>query len=133
MLSTDTIDLALNPSTGDLAVGVDLSLSSGPSGVAQAVGIAIALIAGEVFFDLDAGVPYFERDGVLATKAIFGQKYDQAKAIAAFPSTILAVPPVDAISSLTVTFTPTTRALSVLWQAQTTFDDTPADSLALGT
>lgn len=133
MLSTDPIDLLLNTSTGDVVVGTDLSLSRGVAGVVQAVRVRIALIAGEWFLDLDAGIPYFERIGVVAAKAIFGQKYSQAKAIAAFRAAILSTPGVVSVRSLTITFSGLTRALTVLWSAQTAFGDTPTDSLVLGT
>jgi hypothetical protein len=93
----------------------------------------MSMIAGEWFLDLDAGVPYFERDGVPASKAIFGQKYDQAKALRAFRAALESTPGVVAITQLTVMFNAASRALAVTWRATTTFGDTPIDTLALGT
>ena len=130
MLATDSIDLLLNAVTGDLAIPP--VLSSNFAGVVQAARVRLATIAGEWFLDLDAGVPYYERSGVAAAKAIFGQKFDQAKAIAAFRTAILSTPGIVSISTLTVFFTGTTRAITVQWQARTVFGDTPVDTLALG-
>jgi hypothetical protein len=133
MLSTDPIDLLLDPSTGDLVVQADLALSSGLGAVVQAARIRMAMIAGEWFLDLDAGLPYFERDGVDASRAIFGQRFDQDKALRAFRDALEGTPGVVAIAQLDVAFDVRSRAMTVTWRATTSFGDTPIDTLALGT
>ena len=133
MLSTDPIDLALDPSTGDLLIASGrLSLTSGVAAVVQGIRIRLQLIAGEWFLDLDAGVRYFPRDGVDARLAIFGAKFDETKAAREFRAAILATPGVLAVTQLAIDFDGRTRAMSVRWQASTVFGDTPADVLALG-
>jgi hypothetical protein len=130
VLSTDPIDFMLNTSTGDVVIPP--VLTTGVAAVVQGCRIAMATIAGEWFLDLDQGVPYFERVGVDAAHAIFGQKYDQAKALVAFRAALLKVAGVLSISTLTVTFDGPSRSLTVLWAVKTAFGDTPVDTLALG-
>lgn len=130
MLITDPIDFLLNLTTGDMVIPP--VLSRGIAGFMQAVRIRLALIAGEWFLDLDAGVRYYERVGVTAAQAIFAQKYDQAKAISEFRKAITSTPGFLSLSTLTVTFAGPTRAMSVQWAAMTVFGNTPVDTLALG-
>jgi len=133
MLSADPVDLPLDPATGDLTfTNGRLVLTTGVPAVIQGARIRMQTIAGEWFLDLDTGVPYFERDGVPAAKAILGQKFSVAKASAAFRKQIFDTPGVTAVTALNVSFDGPTRALNVNWQAETAFGDTPADSLAAG-
>lgn len=132
MLLTDPIDLLTNAVTNDIVITTDLALTSGIAGVMQSVRIRLATFAGEWFLDLDLGVPFFERDGVSRTRAIFGQKFDQTKAINEFRKIILSTPGIVSVTKLQVSFVGTTRAMTALWQAQTAFGDTPVDSLSLG-
>ena len=132
-LSTDPIDLLLNTSTGDLVVGVDLALSTGVAAVVQSARIAMSKIRGEDFLDLDDGVPLFERVGVTAAQAIFGQKFNQGKAVSAYRAALGSVAGVTTINRLDVAFNGSTRAMAVTWSAKTVFGDTPVDTLALGT
>lgn len=133
MLSTDPIDLALDPVTGDLAfTGGALTLTSGTAAVTQGARIRLRLIAGEWFADRDAGVPYLERDGVTADQALLGQKFSAAKVSRAIRRALLVTPGVDAVPQLAVDYDGRTRAASVTWQVRTAFGDTAADSLALG-
>lgn len=129
-LSTDPIDLLVNTVTGDVVF--PLTFSKGLAGVVQSARVALAMVAGEWFLDLDAGVRYFERDGVAAADALFGQKYDQAKAIGEFRRVLTQVAGIVTINSLAVTFVGATRAMTVTWSASTVFGDTPPDTLALG-
>lgn len=137
LLSTAPLDLAIDPVSGDLvfAANGDLSLSMGTPGVVQGCRIAMLLVAGEWFLDLDAGIPLFERDGVTAAQAILGGKFNKVKARDTFYTALAAVAGVVAIVSLTVDFTDVLppRTLNVAWTVQTAFGDTPSDSLALGT
>jgi hypothetical protein len=133
VISTDLVDLPIDPVTGDLAfVNGTLTLTSGIAAVAQGIRIRLQMIRGEWFLDLDAGVPYYERDGVLARDAIFAQKWNQAKALRAFRDAILSTPGVDELVQLDITFNPFTRGITVTWQATTAFGDTVADTLATG-
>lgn len=132
MLATEPVDLLLNVVTGDLVITTDLSLSSGFPAVVQSARIAMATFAGEWFMNLDAGVPYFERSGIPAAKALFAQKYNQGRAVAAFRTALAAVHGVTSINRLDVAFNASTRAMAVTWQARTVFGDTPVDTLALG-
>lgn len=132
MLTTDTLDLALN-SSGDLIVtGGDMQISSGEDGVAKLIRIAILLFRGEWFLNLDAGVPYLERQGVPASEAIMGQAFDKAKIESAFRDAILGVSGVAQVTSLAATYVSSTRTLNVAWTVQTTFGGTVTDFLAQG-
>ena len=129
LLVTDPIDLLLD-SSGDLVIeNGDLAFSSGVDGVGQAIRVAVRLVRGEWFLNLDAGVPWLERDGVDSSEAILGQQFQEAKAISAFRDAIIAVPGVAAIDSLTATYDNTTRLLTIAWSVTTVFDNTVADSL----
>jgi hypothetical protein len=132
MLRSDPIDLLVNALTNDVVITTDLALTSGVAGVMQAVRIRLATIAGEWFLDLDLGIPLFERVGVSTARAIFGQKFDQTKAANEFRKAILSTPGIVSVTSLEVTFDGKTRAMTVIWGAQTAFGDTPVDTLTLG-
>lgn len=134
MLSADLIDIPIDPSSGDIVLtGGKIIMTSGVPAVVQGARIRMQMIAGEWFLDLDAGVPYFERVGVLATKALFGQKYDQSKNERAYRAALVATPGVlQPINSLNVSFIGTTRATTVTWSAKTAFGDTASDTLTTG-
>lgn len=133
MLSTDPVDLPIDPVTGDLAfVNGRLVFTTGVPAVIQGARIRMLKIRGEDFLDLDDGVPYFERDGVDASEALLGQKFNVGKATRAFAEQLDVTPGVVAVSALDVKFDGKTRGLSVNWRALTEFGDTAADSLAKG-
>ncbi len=137
ILITDEIDWLLDPATGDFPLG-DITMSRGIAAVLQGARIRLRMVAGEWFRNLDAGVRLFERDGVTAAQALIGQKFSRIKAIREFRRAlvgdralnvagvpgIIAVPILDA-SALG-------RVLSITWQAQTAFGDTPVDRLTVG-
>lgn len=129
-LAAASLDVALD-ANGDFATGADggLYMIGGLDGVVQLCRIALAMVCGEWFLDLDRGVKYFEREGVTAREAILGQKFDAVKAAAEFRRAILGVPDVVAITRLDVSFDAATRAMSVAWSASTAFGDTPVDTL----
>lgn len=131
MLATDARDLLLD-ADGDLVMGADLEFASGLSAVAQAVKIVVQTFRGEWFLDLDFGVPYFERDGVPASEALLGQRFNETKARAAFRDAILSVDGVDSLEELNVTFNVSTRRLDVTWRTLTVFGETSEDTLELG-
>lgn len=133
MLITDPVDLPVDAASGDLVLTAGkVILTTGVTAAVQGVRIRLQMIAGEWFLDLDAGVPYFERVGVPAAKAIYGQKYDQGKAERAIRTAIAAAPGIVKVGAVNVVFTGSTRGISTTWQAATAFGDTPADTLALG-
>ena len=133
ILSTDPIDIPLDPITGDLVItNGRLVPTTGISAVIQGVRRRIQMIAGEWFLDLDYGVRWFERAGVPAASAIFGQKFDQAKCDLELRRAILATPGVTSVIKMDIFYSSTTRALSVAWQARCVFGDTPVDTIAIG-
>lgn len=135
LLSTDPVDLLLD-SSGDLVIeNGDLVLTlagDDPGGVGQLIREAVLLVKGEWFLDLDAGVAYFERDGVDASEAILGQTFDAAKCETAFREAIAAVAGVDTVVSVSATFDDGTRLATIAWVVTTTFGNTVADSLTKG-
>lgn len=133
ILSTDPIDIPLDPITGDLVItNGRLVPTTGIAAVIQGVRRRIQMIAGEWFLDLDYGVRWFERAGVPAASAIFGQKFDQSKCDIELRRAILATPGVTSVIKMDISYSSTTRALSVAWQARCTFGDTPVDTIAIG-
>lgn len=133
ILSTDPIDFPLDPVTGDLVIANGrLIATTGLTAVVQGVRRRIQMIAGEWYLDLDYGVRWFERAGVPAASAIFGQKFDQAKCDLELRRAILATPGVTSVIKMDISYSSTTRALSVSWQARCVFGDTPVDTIAIG-
>ena len=133
ILSTDPIDFPLDPVTGDLVItNGRLIATTGLTAVVQGVRRRIQMIAGEWYLDLDYGVRWFERSGVPAASAIFGQKFDQAKCDLELRRAILATPGVTSVIKMDISYSSTTRALSVAWQARCVFGDTPVDTIAIG-
>lgn len=132
-LSTDPLDIGLDPATGDLQIiNGDFVITSGETGVAQLCRIAVMLVRGEWFLDLDAGIPYYARDGVPDNDAIMGQPYNDPKIRAAYRDALTAVQGVGTVDSVTTSFAPGTRTLTVTWTVVTDFGDTITDTLALG-
>ena len=100
-------DLAIDPTTGDLAmVGGSFYLHTD---VRQAVSIAIRFFQGEWFLDRDKGVPYYEQ---ILVKAPNLQHVG-----ALIRAAILAVPGVGALTSFSVDLAG--RVLRVTWSATT--------------
>ena len=133
ILSTDPVDLPIDPITGDLSpVLGKLIGTTGLAAVVQGVRRRILMIAGEWYLDLDYGVRWFERDRVPASSSILGQKFDQAKADYELRRAIMATPGVLSIVRMDIAYGTTTRALSTLWQARCAFGDTPLDVIAFG-
>lgn len=129
LLITDPIDWELDTVTHDLVITTDLQWVSGTDAVAQGCKVVLGMIEGEWFADLDEGVPYLERDGVDASRALLGQKFNPEKARASMRPELLSVPGVTAINYLNPSFNGKTRAMDVDFEVDTEFDDTVADSL----
>jgi len=128
-LETDPIDLLLT-SSGDLDTSAGLRFSAGRDAVAQGLRLRVLKFRGEWFLNRDEGVPYLANDVVDETESILGQKFNDARARAAFRDVILAAPGVESLLSLTVTFDRSTRILGVSWKVRTVFGDTIEDTLS---
>lgn len=132
MLETDPVCLKLDPITGDLSItNGRTSFVSGLEAAVQGARSRMSLIKGEWFLNLDAGVPYFERDNVPARDALLGQPFDVIKVKAAMRAAILDTPAITDMLQLDVEFDAATRAVTVTWRAKTTFGDTPTDVLEM--
>jgi hypothetical protein len=120
-LITDPIDLALDTSGDVVVTKGELSFTSGLEGVAQGVRQRLLTFQGEWFLDLDHGVPYFEN--------ILGQRFDETAVRVAFAEAITSTPGVNRLLKLVTEFNRSNRLLSVTWEANTIFGNTPADTL----
>lgn len=133
ILTTDPIDVLIDPATGDISATGDLVLTTGITAVVQGARIRLRTVAGEWFLNRAAGVAWLERDGVDVSRVLLGQKYNQAKAIREFRNALLGtaevagVPGIVSLTRLECTFDNRSRTLTVTWQARTAFGDTPAD------
>ena len=132
LLSTDPITWTLDPTTNDFPPG-PLTFTSGLAAVAQGIRTRLQLCAGEWFLNLDAGIPYLERAGVITKEqALYGQKFDANKTTAMFRSAIKQCPGVGSISAISCVFNNATRTITIAWAVVTSFGDTITDSLAIG-
>lgn len=122
---TDPIDLLLDDDNALVIENGDFVLVSGVDAIVQQCRIALQMFQGEWFLNLDAGIPYWER--------ILGQKPNTAIAAAQifFSRELLAVPGVNKILLLNITYTGVTRLLNISWQVSTVFGDTPVDVIDL--
>ena len=117
MTENDPLDL-LRDDQGDVVI--PLQFARGVEGVKQLCQLAVLLVKGEWFLDLDAGVDYFGK--------LLGQKFDAVTARAEFRTALVAVPGVAAVELLEATFDSSTRTLNVNWRVRTIFGPTVADS-----
>lgn len=134
LLSTDPVTLKLN-ADGHLdlvAMASAQPCDSGITAVVTGIRTRLRLIAGEWFLDLDAGVPWYERDGVDPSTVILGAKFDELRLRAPVLRSILSTPGVVEVLALSIKFDATTRAASITWQARCAFGDTPVDTLTVG-
>lgn len=132
VLETDPVTLARN-ADGTLNV---LALATrggafetGLTAVVTGVRERLQLIAGEWFLNLDAGIPYFERDGVEPERVILGERFDEARIREPFLKAILSTPGVVAVTQLAIVFDGETRTVSITWRARCLFGETPPDTL----
>jgi hypothetical protein len=120
-LVTDPMDVALAPD-GDILIDAEgLHFVSGMAAVVQGVQIRLLLFFKEWFLNQDVGVHYFEELIGDASKSAGVE--DRARA--AFAAAILDTPGVTAILQLDVVIDANARTMSVTWQAQCAFGDTP--------
>jgi hypothetical protein len=130
-LETDPIRLAVDENRNLI---VPLRWAKGVEAVVQGIDARLRLIKGEVFWDLDAGVPWFENDTVDANEAIMGQPFDDSKIRAVLRKAILDTPNTnEADITLTLSFDGTTRTMTVDWEVGTLFGDTGEGGTATGT
>lgn len=138
ILSTDQIDMYVDPLTGDIPPTGDIPMTSGIAAVVQGARIRLRMFKAEWFLNLDQGVPYLEREGVPAAQAILGQKFNKTKALNAFRDALLGtettsgVPGIVELLQLNVVFDGRARTMTVIWQARCEFGDTPPDTLVIG-
>ncbi|HEY1814906.1 MAG TPA: hypothetical protein VGG74_21310 [Kofleriaceae bacterium] len=132
-LSTDPVDFAQDPTTGDLViVGGKLQTVAGAGAAEQGIRRRIKRVAGEWFLDLDAGVRWLENDAVTAQQAILAQGFDPAKADAEIRAAILDAPAVTSVASLAIAFDRSTRKAAITFGAVCSFADLSADALVTG-
>lgn len=129
-LITDPIDWKLDPVTHDLVITTDIPWVSGYDAVSQGCKVVLAMIEGEWFANLDEGIPWLEREGVTAQRALLGQKFNPEKARAAMRPELLSVPGVVAINYIDPTFNNKTREMTIRFEVDTEWDDTVEDTLA---
>lgn len=128
ILETDPVDWALDPVTGDLAEiepGSGPYLVSGLAGVAQLCLVAVKTVMGELFYDLDSGVPWYANAVVPESEAVLGQRFNEERVRVALRDALLGVPTVRAITVLEVTVDQATRKLHPRWAVSSLFGDTP--------
>lgn len=135
LLSTDPVTLKRD-ANGNLDVLAMASrggaFDSDLTAVVTGVRTRILLIAGEWFLNLDAGVPWYARDGVDPSTVILGSKYDEARIRPSILRAILGTPGVLEVTQLRIVFEPALRNVVITWQARTRFGDTEPDTLAAG-
>lgn len=127
LLSTDVVCFKRLPN-GD--VKFPLAGASGLEAAAIGARTRVQLCRGEWFLNLDAGIPYLPTDGVPASQAILGQKFDPVKVRQAFLQELLTVPGARDVPVLRVEFDTSTRNLSITWVLRTIFGDTEQDTLS---
>lgn len=120
MLSTDPIDLLLD-ANGDLVIPVQFV--SGLQAVIQRVKIRLQMFRGEWFLNQELGVPYYQE--------VLGHKFDKAKTLSIFRQPIITTPGVIELISISVTFDPHTRLMSISFRAITGFGDTGTQTVEI--
>lgn len=108
------------------------AFETGLAAVVTGVRERLQLIAGEWFLNLDAGIPYFERDGVDPEKVILGERFEEARIREPFLKAILSTPGVIAVTELSIVFDGETRTVAITWRAKCLFGETPTDTLRVG-
>lgn len=121
-LETDPIRLAVDEN-GDLIV--PLRHARGSEAIVQGIDARLRLIKGEVFWNLDAGVPWFENDVVGPDDAIMGQPFNDAKIRDRLRTPILDTPNTDpATCTMLLAYDGPSRTLDVEWEVGTIYGDT---------
>jgi hypothetical protein len=126
-LSTEPIDLALDPSGTDLLIPP--RFTRGVEAVVQGVKIRLRRVRGEWFLDRDQGVPYLATDIVPESEALLGQKFNPQRARSAIRDEVLKAPGVVELPALAVSFESGTRTLRIEFRVRTQFGDSDLESL----
>lgn len=122
-LSTDPLDLAFDDDR-DLVVTTDISFVAGAEGVAAQVEERLGAFRGELFFDLERGMPWLPSDTVPESRAILGSRYDAARIRSEVRAMILGTEHVTSVARLEVDRDSTERDVSIDFEAVAAFDDT---------
>lgn len=123
-LTNEPRDLLLGPDN-DLVITSDLAFSRGIAAVAQSCRIALQMVQGEWFLDLEVGIPYWEE--ILAQKPLIAIEASRV----AFRRELLSIEGVIDVSKLDITYERSTRTMTVVWQVLTGLGETPLDTIAL--
>lgn len=123
--STDNVVRRLT-ADGDLDISAGRSVFlAGLEAFVVGANARLRLVRGEWFADRTRGMPYVENAYVLATDALLGQAFDEAKARLAYATAIRETPGFGELLVMQLAFDRVTRRLTVTWQARTAFGDTP--------
>lgn len=124
-LLTDPIDIKIDSDNIIVFEKGDLVFTSGIDAVVQGCRIVLQMFQGEWFLNLDAGIPYWQ--------SILGKK--PAIAIEAarifFRRELELVDGVDKVTKLDISYSGSSRTLTINWQVSTVFGDTPVDEIDL--
>lgn len=123
-LTNEPRDLLLDQNN-DLVITHDLDFSRGIDAVVQSCRIALQIVQGEWFLDLDVGIPYW--DNILAQKPLIAIAACQV----AFTTELLSIEGVISVTKMDITYNRETRTMTVIWQILTGLGETPADTIAL--
>lgn len=124
-LLTDPMDIEIGADNDIVIENGDLVWVRGLDAVVQACRIAMQMFREEWFLNLDVGLPYWQ--------SILGQKPAIAQeALTIYVrSELMLVEGVVDVTKLQVTYDRATRAMSVTWQVDTEFGETPPDTIDL--
>lgn len=129
MLETDPVTIKTS-AAGDIVIANGrTSLAAGLDAAVIGATTRMRLILGEWFLNLGVGVPWLERPGVSAARAILGQRYNAAKLRSEMRRAILRTPGITEITRLEVSFAAATRTATVTWRARCVFGDTDLNTL----
>lgn len=123
-LTNEPRDLLLDDDN-DLVVTTDLAFSRGVDAVTQSCRIALQMVQGEWFLDMEVGIPYWEN--ILAQKPLIAIEASRV----AFRNELLSIEGVIDVTKMEITYERTTRTMTVDWQVLTGLGETPADTIAL--
>lgn len=124
-LLTDPIDFKLDDNNVIVFDKGDIVVTSGVDAIVQSCRIALQMFQGEWFLNLDAGIPYWQ--------SILGQKPRVAIEAARifFRRELELVDGVDKVTKLDISYTGSSRLMTITWQVSTVFGDTPVDEIDL--
>ena len=124
-LLTDPVDLKLDDDNDLVIENGDLSFTSGIEAIIQQCRVHLQIFQGEWFLNLDIGIPYWQ--------SILGEKPKTAIAAARIfmRRELELVPGVNKVTRLDIEYVGATRTMTVAWQVNTVFGDTPVDVIDL--